>query len=279
MNSHWFCHALIRDAGEGAELPVRDAGEGAADDPARNDLAVDDLAATDDPAAPEAAAEAATEASAKPAKRKSADEISHDIMHHSVSMLRGFFVAVAKSIHAPARRREDPANFADPAKPGLGARSSAMLLAALLKGSLDVELPPSATCAPQDDTADKDEMSPEAAAAAGAASAVDAMALDAATPPPPTEAQDPAASVPSLLETGKKQGKLPSNNHFGRLAEEVSTVLFDSRRRSCHVLIFNYFVALGGLDSLLVRFSQVGREQGAYDAGGSVTVTSEHAIF
>ncbi len=35
-------------------------------------------------------------------------------------------------------------------------------------------------------------------------------------------------------------------------------MLFDSRRRSCHLLILNFFVALGGLDLLLAAFKQVG---------------------
>ncbi|GAX74556.1 hypothetical protein CEUSTIGMA_g2006.t1, partial [Chlamydomonas eustigma] len=76
----------------------------------------------------------------KPIKKKSPEEISHDIMHHSVSMLRGFFVAVAKSIHTPARRRDDP-SMANPAQPGLGAKACALSLAVLLKGVCDLVLP------------------------------------------------------------------------------------------------------------------------------------------
>ena len=53
--------------------------------------------------APSAAAAAAAALHARPIRRKTQNEISHDIVHHTVSMLRGFFVAVAKSIHAPAR--------------------------------------------------------------------------------------------------------------------------------------------------------------------------------
>ena len=40
----------------------------------------------------------------RPLKKKGPDEIAHDILHHSISMLRGFTVAIAKSIHTPARR-------------------------------------------------------------------------------------------------------------------------------------------------------------------------------
>ena len=54
-------------------------------------------------AAPAAGPAAAAAQHARPIRRKTQSEISHDILHHSVSMVRGFFVAVAKSIHAPAR--------------------------------------------------------------------------------------------------------------------------------------------------------------------------------
>ena len=153
------------------------------------------------------------------------------------------------------RRRDDPANFADPTKPGLGARSSALLLAALLKGSLEIELPPSALETPQQQQqgqeGDRLQVVNPPPSASGGADVADAMAVD----------PSPAAAVSAPLAAGAvkggKAGTLPSNNHLGRLAEEVSTVLFDSRRRSCHVLILNYFVALGGLDSLLACFSQV----------------------
>ncbi|GAX74557.1 hypothetical protein CEUSTIGMA_g2006.t1, partial [Chlamydomonas eustigma] len=47
-----------------------------------------------------------------------------------------------------------------------------------------------------------------------------------------------------------------SNYHLVRVAEEAVAMLFDSRRRSCHVLILNFFVALGGLDSLLLAFKR-----------------------
>ncbi len=91
-----------------------------------------DMAA--EPVAAEGGAPMAPGASihARPIRKKTPEEISHDIIHHSVSMLRGFFVAVAKSIHAPARRRDDPA-VSNPAQPKLGARAAALALAVLLK--------------------------------------------------------------------------------------------------------------------------------------------------
>jgi hypothetical protein len=37
------------------------------------------------------------------------------------------------------------------------------------------------------------------------------------------------------------------SGHYLRLAEELSQVLFDSRRHYCHLLVLNYFSALGGM--------------------------------
>ena len=138
------------------------------------------------------------------------------------------------------RRREDPANFANPAAPGLGVRASALALAVLLKGSLDMELPETAR------VLKRPQPSPSSVAVAKSDAGASAMAVDAADQA--MEATPAAASSAAL----------PTNSHLGRLSEEALTILFDPRRRSCHVLILNYFVALGGLESLLKCFSQVG---------------------
>ena len=138
------------------------------------------------------------------------------------------------------RRREDPANFANPAAPGLGVRASALALSVLLKGSLDMELP---------ETARVLKKLPQPSMSSVAA--VKSNAVDAAN-----QATD---STPA----SSSSASLPTNSHLGRLSEEALTILFDPRRRSCHVLILNYFVALGGLESLLKCFSQVGVAQNA----------------
>ncbi len=46
-----------------------------------------------------------------------------------------------------------------------------------------------------------------------------------------------------------QEGKplLAVSQHLARLAEIALLVLVDTRRRVCHALIFNYFVALGGM--------------------------------
>jgi hypothetical protein len=53
-----------------------------------------------------------------------------------VALIRSLHVAVAKSIHTPARRsRDDPSGGANPT---LGMKSAALCLAAVLAGNLQV---------------------------------------------------------------------------------------------------------------------------------------------
>lgn len=196
------------------------------------------------------AANAAPQIHAAPIKKKTPEEISHDILHHTVSMLRGFFVAVAKSIHTPARRRDDPAH--PPGQPSLGTRAAALALAVLLKGSLEVDVEPAAAAT-------------AAAVAAGVTTATPGMVptLPEATPSSGATAADPGAPAgppaPAVADgagAAAPAAAPPTNSHLCRLSDEIMALLFDSRRRSCHLLILNFFLALGGLDALLVRFKQ-----------------------
>ncbi|PNH10945.1 E3 ubiquitin-protein ligase [Tetrabaena socialis] len=225
-------------AADGEDLIVPDADGGVAAAAA----AAGDLAAIAGAAAAAAAASGAAGATAVPPKsRRTPEELSHDVLHHSLLAIRTFYVAVAKAIHTTSRRngREEAA-----ALPSLGMRGAALCLAVNVKGMLDQELPytpytPAAAAPPG--------VAVAAVAAAGGsegggggeakaeAEGPDAMAVDVAPP------------------------ALPPNRravHLSRLADVVFHLLLDSRRRSCHVLLLNYFVGIGGLDSFSRRFEQ-----------------------
>eukprot|EP00198_Chlamydomonas_reinhardtii_P000104 XP_001689439.1 predicted protein [Chlamydomonas reinhardtii] len=68
-----------------------------------------------------------------------------------------------------------------------------------------------------------------------------------------------------------------SSSHplLARLADEAYHVLLDSRRRSCHVLILNYFVAIGGMESLARRFEQASENLGSRSSTASMTVRKD----
>ncbi|GFR50880.1 hypothetical protein Agub_g13169, partial [Astrephomene gubernaculifera] len=190
----------------------------------------------------DAAAAAAAAAASK--SRRTPEELAHDVLHHSLLAIRTFYVAVAKAIHTSSRRngREDPAL----ALPSVGMRGAALCLALNLKGNLDLELPlvtPSSAAAaaeaPSSQAAAEVATAKPAAGAEGS-SAQDAMVVDSGTPAAATQQQPPNRRAV----------------HLQRLADEVNHLLLDSRRRSCHVLLLNYFAGIGGLDSLNRRFEQ-----------------------
>lgn len=54
---------------------------------------------------------------------------------HTVAIVRNFYTAVAKSVHTPARRREEPQGGIN-----LGAKAASLALAVVLKGNLDYQV-------------------------------------------------------------------------------------------------------------------------------------------
>lgn len=204
---------------------------------------------------PGAAARPTTSSSARPSsgRKKTPEELSADIIHHTAIIIRSFYVAVAKSIHTPARRRDDTSSG-----PNLGMKAAALGLALVLKGNLEVstlpEFPPlqameHAVAAGRECAVTTANAKAEGATAAAAAPGTAPAAKE-------FSAEDPAvvaasASVPATLHS---QQLVRLGQHLNRLAEEAYTVLLDTRRRSCHVLILNYFVAVGGMEALAARF-------------------------
>lgn len=164
-------------------------------------------------------------------------------------------------------RRDDPSQPA----PNLGMRAAALALALLVKGNLEAQIPERAPpsfldhaaqlgcdCARGIDVAAKEKNRAAAAAAGGEAAAggsKDAEAGASGSNGPEAMAED---GIPSAAAAAVAQfSSMPlvrMGQHLNRLAEEVHMALFDSRRRSCHALILNYFVAVGGLDALAARF-------------------------
>lgn len=65
-------------------------------------------------------------------KRKSHEDVAYDVLQHFVVTVRSFYMAVAKSIHTPARRREE--SFSQPTMP---MRAATLGLALVLKNNLD----------------------------------------------------------------------------------------------------------------------------------------------
>ena len=134
-----------------------------------------------------------------------------------------------------ACRRDDP-TIRDPSTPSLGARASALTLAVLLKGCLDS--PPS----------EWDGKMGSGAGSGGASAA-------AAGPGAGDVVMGGQEAGPSSFLSSPTPSSAPAYGamHLVRLSEEANIVLFDSRRRTCHVMIFNFFISIGGLDSILAR--------------------------
>jgi hypothetical protein len=122
-------------------------------------------------------------------------------------------MGTAKAIHTPVRRRDEPT-----APPSVPMKAAALNLALLLVGNLQLR--------PWDGQQQQQQEGSDAGAAAADAegSSSAKQQLDAAV-----------AAV---------RGR---SGHYLRLAEELAQVLFDSRRHYCHLLVLNYFSALGGM--------------------------------
>lgn len=135
-------------------------------------------------------------------KKKSQEDVAYDVLQHFVVTVRSFYMAVAKSIHTPARRREE--SFSQPT---MSMRAATLGLVLVLKNNLDHD------------------------------------AVSVVRNPDKNPEED-------------AQYFVRKSQHLMRLVEEVMTVLFDNRRHYCHTLILNYFVAVGGMDSLSRRFQE-----------------------
>ena len=159
-------------------------------------------------------------------------------------------MAVAKSIHTPSRRREEPGPT-----PTAPMKAAALNLALVLVGNLQKQpwerelqqaaaeaaaagkpLPgvkPAATAAsPQGGEA--------AAAAGGDVGTVSSSAAG--------ESSSAAAGVGTQMEVLKAKVAVQSGHNL-RLTDELNHVLFDTRRHYCHLLVLNYFSALGGMQA------------------------------
>lgn len=153
--------------------------------------------------------------------KRTAEEISYDALVHLLSSLRTCYMAAAKSIHTPARRREDAG-----AQPSVSMKAASLNLALVLVGNLQRQ--------PWEDQV-AESAAKEADAATAAATAATASC---------------SAGNALLLRC---RGRI---SHLMRLTEELHAVLFDTRRRFCHLLVLNYFSALGGMQALAARFSE-----------------------
>eukprot|EP00798_Chlamydomonas_sp_ICE-L_P016840 gene16840-23120_t len=183
-----------------------------------------------------AAAAAAAAPSSSKTRKRSPEELSHDILQHTVAIFRGFYVAVGKSIHTPANRRDEPISVVT-----LGMKAAAMGLAVLLRGNLEFQLPGSST----------------PAATTSLASASTAAAAE-----PSAAGGSGEGPISTGDAVGEAEGGGPPQvtNHLIRLAEVVHQVLFDTRRCSCHVLVLNFFVSLGGMGALCKRFGEAAEQ-------------------
>jgi hypothetical protein len=167
-------------------------------------------------AAPEAAdapAAAATSTSA-PKQKRTPEDIAYEGLSLLLTSLRTFYMGTAKAVHSPARRREEQA-----AAPTVPMKAAALNLALILVANFQLQ-----PWEQYDETA-------EAAAALAAAGIT-----------PPACSQPGSARVEAAARVIRGRA-----GHYIRLTEELNQVLFDHRRRYCHLLVLNYFSALGGM--------------------------------
>lgn len=167
-------------------------------------------------AAPDAADAPAAAAAASIAvkQKRTPEDIAYEGVSFLVTSLRTFFMGTAKAVHSPARRREEQA-----AVPTVPMKAAALNLALLLVGNFQLQ-----------PWQQYDE-----AAEAKAGFAASGMALPASSKPGGDRVE--AATMVIRSRSG----------HYIRLTEELNQVLFDNRRRYCHLLVLNYFAALGGM--------------------------------
>jgi hypothetical protein len=163
-------------------------------------------------AAPEApAATGASSAATK--QRRTPEDIAYEGLSFLLTSLRTFYMGTAKAVHSPARRREEQVSV-----PTVPMKAAALNLALLLVGNFQLQ-----PWQQYDETAE-----------AKAALAADNIAWPASKP---GSDRVEAAVVCIRGRAG----------HYIRLTEELNQVLFDNRRRYCHLLVLNYFSALGGM--------------------------------
>jgi hypothetical protein len=167
-------------------------------------------------AAPDAADApvAAAAASIAVKQKRTPEDIAYEGVSFLVTSLRTFFMGTAKAVHSPARRREEQA-----AVPTVPMKAAALNLALLLVGNFQLQ-----------PWHQYDE-----AAEARAGFAALGMALPASSKP----GSDRVEAATMLIRS--------RSGHYIRLTEELNQVLFDNRRRYCHLLVLNYFAALGGM--------------------------------
>jgi hypothetical protein len=149
--------------------------------------------------------------------KRTPEETAYDAIAYLLTSLRTCHMAVAKSIHAPARRREDAG-----AAPGVPVKAAALNLALLLVGNM--------------------KRQPWEAEQAASREAELAARDAGATPSRPASpggsggaAAAPAAPLPQLDALTLRVR--PRAAHLCRLIEEFHAVLFDTRRRFCHLLV------------------------------------------
>jgi hypothetical protein len=164
-------------------------------------------------AAEAAAAAPAAASGASSSKKRTPEDTSYDALSYLLTSLRTFYMGTAKAIHTPVRRtRDEPAT-----PPTVPMKAAALNLALLLVGNLQLR--------PWDATQ--------------------------ATPVPAPVQQELADAEASGSAKQRLDAAIAAvrgrSGHYLRLAEELSQVLFDSRRHYCHLLVLNYFSALGGM--------------------------------
>lgn len=155
-------------------------------------------------------------------QKRTPEDISYDALSYLLTSLRTFYMGTAKAIHTPVRRRDDPV-----ATPTAPMKAAALNLALLLVGNLQLRPWPQAQQQQRQLSHAPDPMVQPAAASAG------------------SSGEDSSLRQQALYVavTAVRQ----CSGHFLRVTEELSQVLFDSRRHYCHLLVLNYFSALGGM--------------------------------
>lgn len=166
-------------------------------------------------AAPEApdAAVAATSSSTAVKQKRTPEDIAFESLIFLLTSLRTFYMGTSKAVHTPARRREEQASV-----PTVPMKAAALNLALLMVGNFQLH--------PWQQY-NEAEIAAAAAAAAGIA-------------PTATSKCDERVRAATVAIRGRAM-------HYIRLTEELNQVLFDHRRRYCHLLVLNYFSALGGM--------------------------------
>jgi hypothetical protein len=176
---------------------------------------------------------AAAASSAK--QKRTPEDIAYEALSYTLTSLRTFYMGTAKAVHTPARRRDEQASV-----PTVPMKAAALNLALLLAGNLQLrpwqQVQGAAAAA-------------AAAAGAGGSGGGDGGSSSAAQPLPAADASSGSSRVDAAVAAIRARSA-----HYLRLTEELYQVLIDSRRRHCHLLVLNYFSALGGMKVLATSF-------------------------